>query len=66
MAFDEYQAGRIKRIFKDRNASFVAKRMMGGLCFMSMIKCVQEHISINGLRNLYSWQGQEKLLMKKR
>ncbi len=34
MAFDEYQAERITRIFQDKKASFFTKKMMGGLCFM--------------------------------
>lgn len=34
MAFDEYQADRIHKIMKDRNANYFAKKMMGGLVFM--------------------------------
>lgn len=34
MAYDEYLADRIRRIFKQKNTPFEEKRMMGGLCFM--------------------------------
>ncbi len=34
MAYDEELAGRVRRIFADRNVAVEEKRMMGGLCFM--------------------------------
>lgn len=34
MAYDEYTADRIRRIFKDNKVPFLEKRMMGGLAFM--------------------------------
>lgn len=34
MAYDEYQADRIRQELKDRSISFIEKKMMGGLCFM--------------------------------
>ena len=34
MAYDEYLADRIRTIFTNKQASFVEKKMMGGLCFM--------------------------------
>lgn len=34
MAFDDYQADRIRRELNDRAIPFIEKRMIGGLCFM--------------------------------
>ena len=34
MAYDEYLADRIRQQFKEKNVPFIAKNMMGGLCFM--------------------------------
>lgn len=34
MAFDEYQADRIKQILNEKKVMFEARKMMGGLCFM--------------------------------
>lgn len=34
MAFDEYLADRVNRILKDKKVDFLAKKMMGGLCYM--------------------------------
>ena len=34
MAYDEYIADRISNVLKQKNYDFLAKRMMGGLCFM--------------------------------
>jgi len=34
MAYDEYMADRIRRIFLDNKVSFTEKKMFGGLCFM--------------------------------
>ncbi len=34
MAYDEYLAERIKKVFNEKRISFEAKKMMGGLCFM--------------------------------
>lgn len=34
MAYNEQLADRIRLAFKERKASFTAKNMMGGLCFM--------------------------------
>ena len=34
MAYDEYLADRIRKIFKEKHTSFIEKQMMGGLCFM--------------------------------
>lgn len=34
MAYDEYLEERISQFFDSRNAPFIAKKMMGGLCFM--------------------------------
>lgn len=45
MAFDEYQADRIRKHFKERSVSFEEKKMIGGLCFMVDGKmCVGTHI----------------------
>ncbi len=45
MAYDEYQADRIKQVFTDKNVEFEIKKMMGGLCFMVDDKmCVGTHI----------------------
>lgn len=44
MAFDEYQADRIRQVFKSKNIHFEEKKMMGGLCFMVDNKmCVGTH-----------------------
>lgn len=34
MAYDELLGDRIAQVLKEKNASFVAKKMFGGLCFM--------------------------------
>ena len=34
MAYDEYLADRIRRVFKEKKVKFTEKRMFGGLCFM--------------------------------
>lgn len=34
MAYDEYLADRIHRVFKEKKVEYLAKKMMGGLCFM--------------------------------
>ena len=34
MAFDEFLAERMTRIFKEKNISFEAKKMMGGICYL--------------------------------
>ena len=34
MAYDEFLADRIKRILHEKKIAFVAKNMMGGLCFL--------------------------------
>lgn len=34
MAYDNYLAERIDRVLNDKKASFLAKNMMGGLCYM--------------------------------
>ena len=34
MAYDEYTADRITKYLEEKKASFIAKKMMGGLCFM--------------------------------
>ena len=34
MAYDEYQADRIRTIFNSKHVSFYEKKMFGGLCFM--------------------------------
>ncbi len=34
MAYDEYQADRIKNILSAKKVDFEARKMMGGLCFM--------------------------------
>ncbi len=34
MAYDEFLADRIKSVFNQKRITFVAKSMMGGLCFM--------------------------------
>ncbi len=34
MAYNEFLADRIRQCFKDKNARFSEKKMMGGLCFM--------------------------------
>lgn len=34
MAYDEFMADRVRRIFKEKNADFYEKKMFAGLCFM--------------------------------
>ena len=34
MAYDEYLADRMRRVFISKNTAFEEKKMMGGLCFM--------------------------------
>lgn len=34
MAYDEYLADRIRRVFKERKVKFTEKKMFGGLCFL--------------------------------
>ena len=34
MAYDEYLADRVRKVFKDKKADFIERKMMGGLCFM--------------------------------
>lgn len=34
MAYNEYLADRIRQLFKEKNANYLEKNMMGGLCFM--------------------------------
>ena len=34
MAYDEYMADRVRRIFQDSKVNFAEKKMFGGLCFM--------------------------------
>ena len=34
MAYDEFLADRIRRVFAERKTSYIEKKMMGGLCFM--------------------------------
>ena len=34
MAYDEYMADRVSRIFKEKKVSFTEKKMFGGLCYM--------------------------------
>lgn len=34
MAYDEFLAERIRKVFNDRRINFFEKKMMGGLCFM--------------------------------
>ena len=34
MAYDEYLADRVHKVFKDKKANFTERKMMGGLCFM--------------------------------
>lgn len=34
MAYDEYLADRVRRIFEEKKSSFYEKKMMGGLIFM--------------------------------
>ncbi len=34
MAYDEYQADRIRQVLKETNTQFIEKKMIGGLCFM--------------------------------
>lgn len=33
MAYDEYQADRIRQTFKEKKVAFVEQKMFGGLCF---------------------------------
>ena len=35
MAYDEYTADRITKYLEEKKASFISKKMMGGLCFMA-------------------------------
>jgi TfoX/Sxy family transcriptional regulator of competence genes len=34
MAYDEFLAERIERVYQERRVPFVAKRMFGGVCFL--------------------------------
>ena len=34
MAYDEFLADRIRRVFKEKRVKFTEKKMFGGLCFM--------------------------------
>ena len=34
MAYDEFQADRIRQIFKEKHVNFFEKKMFSGLCFM--------------------------------
>lgn len=34
MAYDEYLADRIKKVFHEKKVDFEVRKMMGGLCFM--------------------------------
>lgn len=34
MAFDEFLADRVRNVFREKNAVFTEKKMMGGLCIM--------------------------------
>lgn len=34
MAYDEYLADRIRRVFKEKKVRFAEKKMFGGLCFL--------------------------------
>ena len=34
MAYDEHLGNRVSHILKEKKASYIAKKMMGGLCFM--------------------------------
>lgn len=34
MAYDTYQEERINQVLKEKNTEFLAKKMMGGLCYM--------------------------------
>lgn len=34
MAYDEFLADRIRRVFAEKQTSYTEKKMMGGLCFM--------------------------------
>lgn len=34
MAYDEYTAERMRRVFEEKKANFYEKKMFGGLCFM--------------------------------
>jgi TfoX/Sxy family transcriptional regulator of competence genes len=34
MAYDEYLADRIRKIFRDHHVEFEEKKMMGGICYL--------------------------------
>ena len=34
MAYDQYLADRINRVLSDKKVNYIAKKMMGGLCYM--------------------------------
>jgi hypothetical protein len=45
MAYDEFQADRIRKVFHDKKIPFIEKKMIGGLCFMVDDKmCLGTHI----------------------
>lgn len=48
MAYDEYQADRIRNVLKEKNVAFEEKKMFAGICFMVDDKmCVGTHIDKN-------------------
>lgn len=45
MAYDEFQADRIRKVFREKKVNFIEKKMIGGLCFMIDEKmCIGTHI----------------------
>jgi hypothetical protein len=45
MAYDEFQADRIRKVFHEKKVQFIEKKMIGGLCFMVDDKmCLGTHI----------------------
>jgi len=34
MAYDEFLAERIQRVYQEKNVPFIAKKMFGGVCFL--------------------------------
>ncbi len=59
MAYNEYQAERIRRVFKENNVLTEEKKMMGGLCFMVNDKmcCGLVHNKAKGLDLLMTLQA---------
>ena len=64
MAFDEYLQERIELILNERNVTFEAKKMMGGLCYMVDDKMCLGIVK-NDLMARVGTENYESLIVKK-